>query len=147
MILKRPQSLQTRLLTMVLALLTLVWLGAALFTWSDTRHEVDELLDGHLAQAAALLMVQQTRSDEDDVVDAPSPHKYAPDVTFQVFHKTQLTTRSANAQTTPLSSEKTGFATAMLLDGNQWRVFAMHNEETDVQVFVGEQTESRDEIV
>ena len=132
MILKRPQSLQTRLLTMVLALLTLVWLGAALFTWSDTRHEVDELLDGHLAQAAALLMVQQTRSDEDDVVDAPSPHKYAPDVTFQVFHKKQLTTRSANAQTTPLSSEKTGFATVMLLDGNQWRVFAMHKDRKSV---------------
>ena len=147
MIFKRPQSLQTRLLAMVLTLLTLVWLGAALFTWSDTRHEVDELLDGHLAQAAALLMVQQTRSDEDDVVDAPSPHKYAPDVTFQVFHKARLTTRSANAQTTPLSSEKTGFATVMLLDGNQWRVFAMHDNETDVQVFVGEQTESRDEIV
>ena len=145
--LERPQSLQARLLSTVLVLLTLVWLGAALMTWRDTRHEVDELLDGHLAQAAALLMVQQTRADEDDVVDAPSPHKYAPGVTFQVFHNGQLSTHSANAQTAPLSTEKTGFATVLLRDGDEWRVFGMRNEARDVQVFVGEQTESRDEIV
>jgi two-component system sensor histidine kinase QseC len=30
-------------------------------TWLDVRHELDELLDGHLAQAAALLVVQQAR--------------------------------------------------------------------------------------
>ena len=143
----RPRSLQTRLLVTVLGLLTLVWLGAALMTWSDTRHEVDELLDGHLAQAAALLLVQQTRADVDDVVDAPSPHKYAPDVTFQVFHKGKLTTRSANAQIQPLSPETMGFATVRLSDGAQWRVFGMHDKQAEVQVFVGEQTESRDEIV
>ena len=145
--LERSQSLQAHLLSLVLGLLTLVWLGAALMTWSDTRHEVDELLDGHLAQAAALLLVQQTRADADDVVDAPSPHKYAPDVTFQVFHNGQLTTRSANAQTSPLSSERAGFATVILLDGGEWRVFGMRDDENDVQVFVGEQTDSRDEIV
>ncbi len=38
------------------------WRTAAL-TWLDVRHELDELLDGHLAQAAALLVVQQARRD------------------------------------------------------------------------------------
>jgi hypothetical protein len=33
--------------------------AAAAMTWRDVRHELDELLDGHLAQAAALLVVQQ----------------------------------------------------------------------------------------
>jgi two-component system sensor histidine kinase QseC len=141
------KSLQARLLALMTGLLTVVWLGAALMTWNDTRHEVDELLDGHLAQAAALLMVQQTRADVDDVVSVPSPHKYAPDVSFQVFNKGRLTTRSANAQTQPLSKETQGFATVLLADGDNWRVFGMHDEQTDVQVFVGEQTESRDEIV
>jgi hypothetical protein len=34
---------------------------AAVSTWFDVQHELDELLDGHLAQAAALLVVQQAR--------------------------------------------------------------------------------------
>jgi two-component system, OmpR family, sensor histidine kinase QseC len=147
MTLAPQRSLQSRLLVMVLGLLTLVWLGAALMTWSDTRHELDELLDGHLAQAASLLMVQQSKADAIDVVKAPSPHKYAADVAFQVFHKGQLVTHSANAQTSPLSSETLGFATVLLADGNEWRVFGTRDDEHDVQVFVGEQIESRDEMV
>ena len=143
-----PQrSLQSRLLVMVLGLLTLVWLGAALMTWSDTRHELDELLDGHLAQAASLLLVQQSKTDVIDVVNSPSPHKYAADVAFQVFRKGQLVTHSANAQTSPLSGEVQGFATVRLADGNEWRVFGTRDDEHDVQVFVGEQIETRDEIV
>ncbi len=145
--LTRQRSMQSRLLLMVLGLLTLVWLGAALMTWSDTRHELDELFDGHLAQAASLLIVQQSSANASDVVNPVSPHKYATDVTFQVFHKGQLVTRSANAQTNPLSSETEGFATVQLADGNEWRVFGARNDRSDVQVFVGEQIESRDEIV
>ena len=54
-----PRSLQGRLLALVLAVVTLVWVGAAVRTAFDARHELDELLDSHLAQAAALLVVQQ----------------------------------------------------------------------------------------
>jgi two-component system sensor histidine kinase QseC len=144
----RLQSLQARLLAMMLALLTLVWLSAALMTWVDARHELDELLDGHLAQAAALLVVQQVRVDDDtDVEDAPSLHKYAPRVTFQVFQKAQLMTRSANAQSEPLSGTKLGFSTVILKDGAEWRVFGTYDAENDIQVFVGEQTETRSDIV
>ncbi len=148
MTLVRLKSLQARLLAMMMALLTVVWLGAALMTWVDARHELDELLDGHLAQAAALLVVQQVRVDDDsDVEDAPSLHKYAPRVTFQVFQKGQLMTRSANAQVEPLSAFKRGFSTVILKDGAEWRVFGTHDAENDIQVFVGEQTEARSDIV
>ena len=56
-VLPHLQSLQARLLTLLLSLVTVVWLGAAALTWTDAQHELDELLDGHLAQAAALLVV------------------------------------------------------------------------------------------
>ena len=98
-VLHRLKSLQARLLVLLLGLVTLVWMGAAVMTWVDARHELDELLDGHLAQAAALLVVQQTRSDTDDhdgVADAPTLHKYAPKVAFQVFHEGALTLHSSN---------------------------------------------------
>ncbi len=149
-LLPRLKSLQARLLALLLSLVTVVWLGAAAFTWIDARHELDELLDSHLAQAAALLVVQQANAhhdDDDPVADAPSLHKYAPKVAFQVFHEGLLVMRSANAGLVPMAEESNGFSTVTLGEGAQWRVFATRGGKRDVQVYVGEQTETRDDIL
>ena len=145
---RAPGSLQARLLALVLGLVAIVWLGAAVATWIDARHELDELLDGHLAQAAALLVVQQAgEGDDDGVADAPSLHKYAPRVAFQVFHEERLVMRSANAGATPMTSITRGFETVRLAGGEEWRVFATRGAKNDVQVVVGEQTASRNAIL
>lgn len=146
---RRPlKSLQARLLIPLLGLVTVIWLGAAILTWVDAREELDDLLDGHLAQAAALLVVQQARADDDDgVADAPSLHKYAPQVAFQVFHQGNLVMRSANAGLSPMSPKIRGFATVRLDGGDPWRVFSTQGPESDVQVYVGEQTASRNAIL
>lgn len=143
-----PRSLQGRLLLLVLGLVAVLWVGVAAFTWRDARHELDELLDSHLAQAAALLVVQQAREieDEDDVVDAPSLHRYAPKVAFQVWHEGRLAMRSANAPARPLSRNARGFET-LAIDGTAWRVFAARGAERDIQVYVGEQMDSRSDIL
>ena len=147
-----PRSLQGRLLVMVIGLVAGVWVATAVLTWFDVRHELDELLDSHLAQAAALLVVQQAGEieDDDDVVNAPSLHKYAPKVAFQVFHEGRLTLRSANAPAEPMLAFNgrvdDGFRT-VAMGGVAWRVFATHGREQDVQVFVGEQVESRSAIL
>jgi len=147
-----PRSLQGRLLVTVIGLVAGVWLAAAVLTWFDVRHELGELLDGHLAQAAALLVVQQAGEFEDDgdVVNAPSLHKYAPKVAFQVFHEGRQTLRSANAPSGPMlpvsGRVDDGFR-SVAIDGVSWRVFAAHGRERDVQVFVGEQIESRNAIL
>jgi len=145
----RPQrSLQGHLLSLVLGTVVIVWLATALLTWRDVRHELDELLDGHLAQAAAVLVVQQAQELDDDAdsVDAPSLHRYAPKVAFQVFHEGRLMVRSANAPIEPLlepgDNFKTGFANVQI-GGSQWRVFATYGAENDVQVYVGEEIDSR----
>jgi len=141
-------SLQARLLALVLGLATVVWLGAALMTWRDARHELDELLDGHLTQAAALLVVQQTGElEEEEHVDAPSIHKYAPRVAFQVFHEGRLVLHSAQAGVKPMAQLGNGFATVRLEDGTEWRVFAARGAQRDVQIYVGEQTASRRAIL
>ena len=93
---KLPRSLQGRLLVLVLGLVMGTWLATAALTWIDVRHELDELLDSHLAQAAALLVVQQAREIGDEHgVDAPTLHRYAPKVAFQVFHEGRLASRYA----------------------------------------------------
>ena len=147
-----PRSLQGRLLVLVLGMVVGVWLVTAVLTWFDVRHELDELLDSHLAQAAALLVVQQAREagEDDHDIDTPTLHRYAPKVAFQVFHEGRLTLRSANAPRLPMfgSGERiqTGFRTVRI-DGLSWRVFAAFGAERDVQVFVGEQVDSRASIL
>jgi two-component system sensor histidine kinase QseC len=147
-----PRSLQGRLLVLVLGTVVSVWLAAAVGTWLDASHELDELLDGHLAQAAAMLVVQHASevSDDDHRVDAPTLHRYAPKVAFQVWHEGRLSMRSSNAPAQPMVPVdhrlKAGFATVQL-GGTAWRVFVTDGAERDVRVYVGEQLESRAAIL
>jgi two-component system sensor histidine kinase QseC len=106
------------MLLWLLSLIIGVWLLTALQTWVDMRQQLDELLDSHLAQAAALLVAQQTReieggdhkdhggpsvqAAEPAGLDAPALHRYAPKVAFQVFHEGELVLRSANTPDAPL---------------------------------------------
>ncbi len=150
---RRAGSLQARLLAGLLAAVAVVCLGAAALTWFDVRHEIDELLDAHLAQAAALLVVQQAgelEHDDDRTLDAPTLHRYAPRAVFQVFHEGQLVLRSADAPLRPIAAQglqsPPGFSTARL-DGVAWRVFAARGAENDVRVFVGERIDARERIV
>jgi two-component system sensor histidine kinase QseC len=148
--LRRLASLQMRLMALLTVALLVVWLGAAVLTWLDASEEVGELLDSHLAQAAALLVLQQTHiedGDEDDVGDTVTLHKYAPKVAFQVFHNGKLVMRSSNAGEARLSQVRSGFDTVTQADGARWRVFAAHGAERDIQVYVGEQARSRSDIL
>ena len=144
------RSIEARVLGWALALVALLWCGAAALTWLDTRHELDELLDGHLAQAAALLVAQQLPEVEDDEgVDAPTLHRYAPRVAFQVFHESRLVLHSANAPHEPLvpgARPASGFHTVKV-GGQPWRVFVARGAQRDVRVYVGELADSRSAIL
>ena len=147
-----PRSLQGRLLITLIGLVTGVWLVTAMLTWFDVRHELGELLDSHLAQAASLLVAQQAGEleDDDQGIDAPTLHRYAPKVAFQVFHEGRLVLRSSNASAVPMLAFSgrvdDGFRT-VTMGGTSWRVFATHGQERDVQVFVAERAESRGAIL
>jgi two-component system, OmpR family, sensor histidine kinase QseC len=153
----RPPSLQRRLLMLVIGGLTVVWSVAAALTWFDVRSQLDELLDSHLTQAAAILVVQQTREIEDGepehderTVQAAHLHRYAPQVAFQVFHEGRLVLRSTKAPAEPMvpvrADFREGFRT-VVREAATWRVFAAYGAERDVQVYVAEQTQSRAAIV
>lgn len=157
----KPASLQGRLLAAVLGLVAVVWGVTALLTWRDARHELDELLDAHLAQAAAVLVVQRLREldedhheDDDDhrIADLPAPslHRYAARTAFQVWHRGRLVIRSELAPVQafgPVGREATLGFQALTLEGVRWRVFATRGAERDVQVFVGEQIAARSDIL
>jgi two-component system sensor histidine kinase QseC len=150
----RPHSLQNRLLILVLGTVVCVWVITGALTWFDARHELDELLDGHLAQAAAILVVQQAQEASEDNhgegLDAPFLHHYAPKVAFQVFHEGRLAMRSSNAPDQPMVSLTREFSSGfdtVELGGARWRVFSAYGSENDVQVYVGEEVHSRANIL
>ncbi len=149
---RAPRSLQGRLVLVTLLTTALLWLAAALATWVDARHELGELLDGHLAQAAALLVAQQTAAPDDEhhTIDAPRMHRYSPQVAFQVFHEGRLALRSADAPELPMVAPEAGFRhgfRTVVLGRESWRVFAAQGAEGDVLVYVAEQMASRAEIL
>lgn len=145
---RRAQSLQARLIWTVLSLVLVVWSVAAVATWHDTEHEVGELLDAHLSQAASLL-VSQPLDDltRIDLKETPTLHEYQPKVVLQVWHEDTLVVRSATAPTQPLTSpDRRGF-TQVVVDGVAWRVFSAQGQDTHVVVHVAEQDKARRDVV
>ena len=142
-------SLQQRLLSRTLGAVLVVWVATATFVWFEAQHEVDELLDAHLAQSAALLVVQQNATPEEDepLLDAPTLHKYAHRVAYQVFDEDRLVMHSPNVAHTPMAQHTQGFETLTLADGHSWRIFAAPGRDHDVQIYVAERLDSRDEIL
>jgi len=142
------RSLRNRLLLGVVGGVVLMWLVAAWFTWRDAEHELGELLDAHLAQAAALLVAPAAHEHfhEELFARAPHLHRYATRVVFQVWHEGQLMQGSGNAPSQPLTTLRSGFETTEIA-GQRWRVFATVGDAPDIQIYVGEQLDVRDTIL
>ena len=136
-------SLRLRLIAGVLALVTAIWLAVALAAWFETRHETEEILDAHLAQAGALLAAFVGK-EADELGEHLPAHRYLRKVTFQVWEKGgKLAVHSANAPDHRLAPSDHGFADSEF-DGRRWRVYNVWNGDYLVQV--GETHEARDDI-
>ena len=140
-------SIKKRLLAMVLGTIISVWLGVAAFTYFDARHELDEVLDAHLAQAASLLVAQATHElDEIDTEHAPALHKYSRQVSFQIWDKDgQLRLHSSNAPQESLANNQdshAGFSTNDV-NGQRWRVFSTWDASGEFLIHVAELADVR----
>lgn len=140
-------SLNRRLLALALTTVVAVWLGATAFTYQDARHEFNEVLDAHLAQAASLLIAQTSHDlDEIETEHAPLLHKYSRSVAFQMWEQgSQLRLHSANAPQQRLATVEQGFSDNTI-DGERWRVFSSWNETHNYLIQVAERTDVRDEL-
>ena len=143
----RHYSIRRRLLFSLLGATVLLWLVALVSTYFDTRHELDELLDAHLAQSASLLLAQVGHDAEDIEIDqAPQLHRYSRHVAFQVWYRgRELVLHSTGAPNTPLSSQQEGFSNRIIKNRN-WRVFSAWDARSRYLVQVAEQREARDHL-
>ena len=141
------RSLNARLLLLVLGATMAIWLAAVAVSWMKTRHEINELLDGHLAQAAAMLIAQTAHDiDEVDLEHAPLLHRDARKVAFQVLERgVRLRLHSVNAPNTPLGTATEGFDTR-IVEGVRWRVYTTWTRNGDLLIHVAERSEVRARI-
>jgi two-component system sensor histidine kinase QseC len=140
-------SIKRRLLVVLLLVTLLTWGITLVFSYRDTRHELDELLDAHLAQSASLLIVQiGHEADDYDTEHAPPLHRYSRHVAFQVWEKGhKLVLHSVSAPNSPLSSTQDGFSNSRV-DGKPWRVFSTWDDSRHYLIQVGERRKVRDEL-
>ncbi|RYF83393.1 MAG: HAMP domain-containing protein [Comamonadaceae bacterium] len=140
-------SLQLRLARLLLGLFAVVWMGSTALAWFDARHEVEEILDSHLAQAAALLVAQPSGASTATRIDTPLLHRYAGKTALQVWADGTLRLRSATAPITPLAPDAApGFHTVRV--GEQlWRVFVTPGGAAGQQVQVGQAMHARDDVL
>lgn len=142
-----PGSLKQRLLLLAMTTVVAVWIVATAFTYFDARDEFDEILDAHLAQSAALLVVQASHDlDELETEHVPLLHKYSRRVAFQIWQEGRvLLLHSANAPSQPLAIREQGFSDSVI-DGKRWRVFSTWDDSGKNLIHVAERTEVRDEL-
>lgn len=140
-------SLKQRLLLLALSTVIVVWLAAAAFTYFDAREEFGEILDAHLAQSAALLIIQASHElDEVETDHTPLLHKYSLRVAFQVWEGGRvLRLHSANAPGQPLADREQGFSDKVM-DGDRWRVFSTWDVSGKNLIQVAERTKEREEL-
>ncbi|HLO61885.1 MAG TPA: ATP-binding protein [Azonexus sp.] len=140
-------SLRRRLLGLLLGGVAAAWLVTMIFSYIDAHHEVDELFDAQLAQAAQTLLALAGHDGGEGVEDlGAAGHKYQRRLRFQIWNAGgKLLMRSNNAPETPLTTAA-GFSETHGDDGH-WRHFSQWNKEHSLQVQVSENHHIRDELI
>jgi two-component system sensor histidine kinase QseC len=144
----RTISLQWRLTLGLLLATALVWGLVLVLTWTKTKHEIDELLDAHLAQTAAVLLAQVGDGhDSDDFTTTPLLHRYQQRVAYQIWHEDELLSHSAQAPTQALAPGHARGRSVQVVGGQYWLVFTAQGQADDVVVHVAELAQARDDIL
>ena len=144
----RRYSLRRRLLTLLLASVVVAWAATTLLTYNHAHHELDELLDAHLARSARLLLAQEgDELEEIRIGDSADAGPYGQEVVLQVWREGRvLALRSAGAPAERLSPVESGFSDATV-DGRHWRVFSGWDVERQVLVQVAEDHALRERLL
>jgi two-component system sensor histidine kinase QseC len=155
---KRSPTLARHLLAWVLGALTLVWFTFIVAGWRTGQHEADELTDGHLASASALLLAygggEFAASPRSAPAGAPNlkAHDYQQSLSVVVWDaEGRVLTRTGDAPL-PRFDAPDGFATVRLGKAAEpWRAFSRwdlrHERKLMVLLAERERDELADDIV
>lgn len=140
-------SLRKRLLLLLLGGVTAGWLVTMVFSYIDAHHEIDELFDAQLVQAAQTLLVMASETDGDDFAEPEEVgHKYQKRLIFQLWDDTgRLLLRSHRAPGTPLAATD-GFSESARNADERWRYYSQWDRQHQLRVQVGENHQVRADL-
>ena len=135
-------------MVLLLAGAVVAWGLTTLLSYQHAHHELDELLDAHLARSARLLLAQ--RSDELEEIrlaGTGDPGPYGQDLVVQVWRGGHsLLLHSAGAPAQRLSPVEAGFSDAHI-DARHWRVFSGWDVDHRMLVQVAEDHALRERLL
>lgn len=154
-------SIRQRLLIGLLGMVILACSITLAKNYYDTRHEIEELFDAQLAQAARVLLElsghelyeqlgyarqQNNKSDISEHIKT-QVHKYQQEMDFQIWiaNNKFLAARSENAPTEHLIDVDETFG-SHIVNGQQWRVYSLSNDDGSIRVQVGQHYLERDTL-
>lgn len=151
-------SIRIRLFLILMLATGAVWLSAFFWIQQSTRADVTRVLDARLAEAGQMVssLISDQRIDvaraATMVTDVNSAQDrfdvgYSHKLSCQIWSlEGTLVGRSGSAPDGQLSQLDTGFADNTV-DGEQWRVYSVINEDLGVRVMVGDSHTVRDRLV
>jgi len=159
-----PASLRTRLTLLIIAVMVVVLIPLGWISYQREWREMNELLDGRLAQAGRTLgmlvangqlpmrdadlpaVTQSADGHHHGVVVLVHPHNYEPEVGFQAYDpQGELIAATSNfSDLPPPSSEERGFRDIQR-EGKQWRTFTLQNR-AKLVIRIGESSANREDI-
>ena len=156
----KPLTLRHRLTWLIIAAMVVVLIPLGVISYQRERHEMNELLDGRLAEAGRTLGVLiehgSARADHATIAQdidighalivSVHRHNYEPDVGFQVYdsHGQPLVSTANFAGLPPPRPEQKGFG-KIRLDGYLWRTFILQNR-AGLRIRIGERYDNRLDI-
>ena len=140
----RRCSLQRRVLGLSLGVTLVLWGAAARLSYVHTRREIDQVLDAHLVQTAAVLAAQAGHDLDDlEFEHVPSLHPAAERVAFQVWDRRgRLVAHAPRDLEEPLSTATEGFHDEVVA-GRRWRVFCHQAKSQKYTVLVADEAGAR----
>lgn len=159
-----PASLRTRLTWLIIAVMVAVLIPLGWISYRRELREMNELLDGRLAQAGRTLgtliahgqlplhdadlpgIPQAADAQHKGVVVSVHPHNYEPEVGFQAYDpQGELIAATSNlTDLPPPTRDERGFRD-IEHDGGLWRTFTLQNR-ANLVIRIGERSDNRRDI-
>ncbi len=150
---KKRHSLRRQVLLWVLGSFLVALLIVLAASYHRAQHEIEEIFDAELAQAAKLMgklvLANLDSKGEESVVNeqnvlARSLHKYEKNISYQIWLGDELVLRSSSAPAIPLATS-TGYQNVHI-GSAEWRVLGIVPEGTNYTIFTAENNVARNEL-
>lgn len=147
-------SIRRTLALAITMTLALSYLGATLWSYVATNHELEEVFDAELAQMSRILIAMALAQDNDtdhdttlkgDIMPQIHGHDYEKKLAFQVWDREGQVRFSGPMPMRMKPPQQIGFANVQIED-HTWRTFSLIDQDSGYRVITGQSGDIREEL-